>query len=208
MQSNNKITLPNILTLVRLLLSPIMLPFLIVFLLPLNVVSINIVLTVLFCAFGITDFFDGFLARRYGQVSPFGRFLDPIADKFLVFSTIVALLAVGKISFVIVLLFIGREFFVLSLRQLALENNFSVNVSYWGKLKTVFQLAYIAVLILNPYHKLGSSYLSFSLTEWYAQPVWFLTETFLMVVAIIFTVRSAQDYYRSFKISYCKIQKS
>ena len=176
MQFNTIINFPNTLTLVRLVLSPLMLPFLLVYLLPFNSTWLNIVLALLFCLFSVTDFLDGFLARRYGQVSSFGRFLDPIADKFLVFSTLVALLAVGKVYFVIVLIFVGREFFVLSLRQLALENKFSVHVSMLGKIKTVLQLAYITILILNPYHTLGNPGLSGWLHELYTAPVWFLLD--------------------------------
>lgn len=202
MQFNKIINVPNLLTIIRLVLSPIMLPFLLVYLLPFNHFWLNFVLAILFCLFSITDFLDGFLARRYGQVSSFGRFLDPIADKFLVFSSLIALLTIGKIYFVIVLIFIGREFFVLSLRQLALENNFSVHVSWLGKLKTFFQLAYITILILNPNHAIGNAGVPFVFAEFRVAPTWFLIEISLMIGAVLLTLISARDYYLSFVSSY------
>src|SRR5579871_3122872 len=133
--------IPTILTLTRLILAPLLVPLLLVYLLPYNYFWLNSVLAILFIFFGLTDFFDGYLARKLHQETPLGRVLDPIADKFLVYSTLVALLAVGKIYFYWVIIFIGREFFLMGLRHIALENNVVVHVSSWGKLKTFAQMA-------------------------------------------------------------------
>lgn len=192
------------LTLIRLVVSPIVLPVLLVYLLPFNIFWINGLLALLFLLFSITDFFDGYLARRYSQVSSFGRFLDPIADKFLIFSTLVALLAVHKIFFIWVLILIGREFFVLGLRQMALENNFSIHVSWFGKVKTLIQVLYITVLILNPYHSLEKSGLSRCIQDMYNAPGWTSLETLLMFITIAMTILSAERYYHAFVYQYIK----
>lgn len=159
------VNFPTFLTLIRLILSPLVLPLLLVYFLPFNIVWINALLAVLFILFGITDFFDGYLARKRKQVTPLGRVLDPLADKFLVYSTLIALLTVNKIYFYWVVLLIGRELFVVGLRQMALEHAQQacppesqcrgVPVSWLGKCKTVVQLAYLAVAIFNPYQGQG-----------------------------------------------------
>ena len=202
MSFKDLVNVPNILTLIRLVLSPIMLPVLLVYLLPLNIFWINCLLAILFALFSITDFFDGYLARRYAQVSSFGRFLDPIADKFLIFSTLVALLAINKIYFVIVLILIGREFFVLGLRQMALENNLSIHVSWFGKIKTLFQLLYLTVLIINPYHTPSRWGLSRLIQDMYHAPGLTALETLLMVAAVSMTIISAERYYHAFVAQY------
>lgn len=179
-----------------------MLPVLFVYLLPFNVFLINCSLAVLFVLFSLTDFFDGFLARRYEQVSSFGCFLDPIADKFLVYSTLIALLAINKIFFVWVLVLIGREFFVLGLRQIALENNFSIQVSWLAKCKTLFQTMYLTVLIANPFHTLSRTGFSRCISDLYRSPVWTSIEMFLLVLAVSTSILSAMRYYQAFLTGY------
>jgi CDP-diacylglycerol--glycerol-3-phosphate 3-phosphatidyltransferase len=113
------LNLPILLTLSRLILSPLLLPVLLVYLLPFNNIFINSFLGFLFFLFSITDFFDGYFARRYKQETQVGKLLDPIADKFLLYSTLIGLLAADKIFFYWVIIIIGREFFVMGLRQIA-----------------------------------------------------------------------------------------
>ena len=146
------VNLPTSLTLVRLILSPLLLPFFLVYFLPYNFLPLNIVLGVVFVLFGLTDFLDGFLARKYNQETDIGRMLDPIADKFLLFSTFISLLAIDRIYFYWVILLIGREFFMMSIRLIAVSHNFSVPVTYLAKVKTAVQMVYLTVLIVNPYH--------------------------------------------------------
>lgn len=202
MSSKNLVNLPNILTLIRLVVSPLMLPVLLFYLLPLNILWVNCFLAGLFALFSITDFLDGYLARRYEQVSAFGRFLDPIADKFLVFSTLVALLAVNKIFFVWVLILVGREFFVLGLRQMALEYNLSIHVSWLGKMKTLLQDIYLVFLIANPFHTMSRFGLSRFFSDLYYAPGWTLFEALLMVSALSIAILSAQQYYNAFVEQY------
>jgi CDP-diacylglycerol--glycerol-3-phosphate 3-phosphatidyltransferase len=208
MKLKNIFNLPNILTLIRLVLSPVMLPVLFVYILPLNVFWMNYLLAGLFGLFSITDLFDGFLARRYQQVSSLGRFLDPIADKFLVYSALIALLTINKIFFVWVLILIGREFFVLGLRQIALEHNFSIQVSWFAKFKTLFQTLYITVLVANPFHTLSRSELSRFISDLYRAPVWTSIETFLLVLAVSLSLFSAMRYYQAFLANYIDNSKN
>lgn len=181
------INFPTLLTLIRLIVSPLVLPILLVYLLPLNIIWINGALAVLFIAMSITDFFDGYLARRYQQETRIGKLLDPLADKFLTYSALIALLAAGKIYFYWVILLIGREFFVLGLRNVALEYNFSIQVSDFAKLKTALLMFCIAFIIVNPYQDL-------SFKEWR----WNGAEALLLALTILFSLSSAQRYYTEF----------
>ncbi len=187
--SNNfKNNVPNILTIIRLVCSPLFLPLLIVYLLPYNLLWLNSIVAVFFCLFALTDFFDGYLARKFNLETALGKVLDPIADKFLLYATLVALLAAHKIFFYWVIFFIGREFFMMGLRHIALEHNFSVPVSMLGKIKTVFQMIMICVIILNPSQDLG-------LTGAWG---WNGTELLLILLALVISLGSAKQYYQLF----------
>ncbi len=150
MKISKKITFPTYFTLLRLLIAPIMVPFFIVRYVPNNIVFINAAVAAIFLLFGFTDYLDGFFARKYCQESQLGATLDHLADKFLTFSAFIALLAIGKISYVWVLLLVGREIFMMGLREIALEHHVTIKVSSFGKLKTCVQIAAIAWIIFNP----------------------------------------------------------
>jgi CDP-diacylglycerol--glycerol-3-phosphate 3-phosphatidyltransferase len=179
----NQLSLSNQLTLIRLIGSPLVLPFFLVYLLPLNILWLNCTLAALFLLFGFTDFLDGYFARRHNSTSRLGAMLDPIADKFLLYSVLISLVAVHKLYFFWAIVWIGREFFIMALRQISLEHNFSVEVSSYGKLKTVFQIACLAVIIANPY--CGCSFDN----SW-----WNSSELVLLITATILSVLSAYDY--------------
>ena len=138
--------------------------------------------------FSLTDFFDGFLARRFHQETVLGKVLDPLADKFLTYSILIALLAADKIFFYWVVLIIGREFFVMGLRQVALEHNFSIQVSYIGKLKTAIQMVCFTIIILNPYHALGII----------GAFGWNGIEQFLLFFTLVVSLFSAKQYCHAF----------
>ncbi len=179
--------IPLILTLLRLIISPLFLPILLVYLLPYNLLWLNSILGLFFVLLSLTDFFDGYLARKYNQETVLGRVLDPIADKFLTVSALVALLAAGKIYFYWVIILIGRELFVMGLRHVALEHNFTIPVAKLGKLKTVTQMACITMFIVNPYQQLGGHALR-----------WNGAEMALLFIAIVLSLFSAQQYYDEF----------
>lgn len=183
------INIPTLLTLSRLILSPLILPWLLIFFLPLNILWINALLSLLFILFGVTDFLDGYLARAYQQETALGKMLDPVADKFLVYSTLIALVATKKLFFFWPIIIIGREFFIMSLREIALSKGFSVSVMSIGKLKTCAQMLFIAFVILNPAQHQGS------------YSLWNSIESILVVTTIILTLYSALSYGRTF---WCK----
>lgn len=188
MHKKNTITFPTLLTILRLVLSPLFLPILLVYLLPFNILWINSALAAIFILFALTDFFDGYLARKYKQETKLGRILDPIADKFLVYSMLIALLAAHKIYFYWVLILIGREIFMMGLRQIALEQGMSVHVSWIAKLKTMFQMMLLTWIILNPSQSLGLC----------AAPLWNGIEYGLLVSTLFLSVFSAWLYYKNF----------
>lgn len=97
----------------------------------------------------VTDFVDGYVARKKGIVTIFGSFLDPVADKFLVVSSLIMLEYLGRISTLIVLVLILREFYMTSLRLLAVGENLEVPVNSLGKWKTTAQMVGIPLLMAN-----------------------------------------------------------
>ena len=185
--SENQHSLPMTLTYIRLIGAPLVLPFFLVYLSPYNNFWINCSLAVLFFLFGLTDFFDGYLARKYNQVTTTGALLDHVADKFLLYSTLIALVAAHKLYFFWAIIWIGREFFIMTLRQVALERNSLITVSSYGKLKTVAQIACLTVIIANPYHH-------YALLASY----WNIIEMLLLFIATALSAISAYNYFAIF----------
>lgn len=137
--------LPNKLTIVRI----IMIPFFVFFLLTDFVAGSKWIATVLFCAASITDFLDGHIARKYNLVTNFGKFMDPLADKLLVCSALICLIALGRIPAWIVIVIISREFIISGFRLIAADNGVVIAASYWGKFKTASQMVTVILLVLN-----------------------------------------------------------
>lgn len=183
-----KITIPTFLTLFRLIVSPLILPLLIVYFLPLNLWWINIAIAGFFVLLCLTDFLDGYLARLLGQESLLGKILDPLADKFLVYATLIALLVIGRIYFYWVILLIGRDFFMMGLRELALEHNFNIRVSWLGKIKTAVLMIFLTWTILNPYYALNI----------WQQPYWNGIQHCLLALTLLLSWWSAQSYFNDF----------
>jgi cardiolipin synthase len=111
----------------------------------------NVTACSLFTLAAITDAFDGYLARRYGQTSQLGAFLDPVADKLMVCAALVVLLGLGRIDALVALVIIGREIAVSALREWMAQigASRSVAVSSLGKIKTVAQMIAIPVLLFH-----------------------------------------------------------
>jgi CDP-diacylglycerol--glycerol-3-phosphate 3-phosphatidyltransferase/cardiolipin synthase len=137
--------LPTLLTLLRIFIIPV---FVVVFFLPVS--GTNVLCTVLFGIAAITDWLDGYLARRWGQTSAFGAFLDPVADKLMVAAALVLLVQSIRTPLVAVaaVVIIGREITISALREwmAQLGNGTRVAVSMIGKIKTTAQM--IALLLL------------------------------------------------------------
>ncbi|MEO8298044.1 MAG: CDP-diacylglycerol--glycerol-3-phosphate 3-phosphatidyltransferase [Burkholderiales bacterium] len=141
-------TLPTLLTWARILAIPLIVG---VFYLPWAQDTRNQIATVLFIVFALTDWLDGYLARKLNQTSSFGAFLDPVADKFLVCAALVILLEMGRVEAFVALVIIGREIAISALREWMAQigASRSVAVHMVGKLKTVVQLVAIPFLLFH-----------------------------------------------------------
>ena len=138
--------LPNKLTTFRVIL----IPFFVFFLLaPYFEGYGNYIALVIFIVASLTDFLDGKIARKYNLVTNFGKFMDPLADKLLVCSALICLIALDRIPAWIVIVIISREFIISGFRLIAADNGVVIAASYWGKFKTTFQMLMVIVLILN-----------------------------------------------------------
>lgn len=97
----------------------------------------------------ITDKLDGTIARKYNMISDFGKFMDPIADKLLVCSALVCLTASGEIPAWVTILIVGREFAISGVRLVAADNGVKIAATWWGKSKTISQMAMIIIILMN-----------------------------------------------------------
>ncbi len=145
------LNLPNILTWLRIGLIPL---FVAIFYLPDGWVpkhQINLIATALFGLAAVTDWLDGYLARRLSQTSAFGAFLDPVADKLMVAAALLVLVDLDRAGIAASLIIIGREIAISALREwMAREGKSgSVAVSFIGKLKTTFQMSAILLLLYH-----------------------------------------------------------
>lgn len=138
------VNLPNALTLFRIFL----VPFLVVVLLT-KFEGREIVALAIFLVATATDFFDGWLARRRGEITTLGTLLDPIADKLLISAAFISLVEVGLIPAWMVVVVVGREFAVTGLRSIASGQGIVISASNWGKVKMVSQITAISLLILS-----------------------------------------------------------
>ena len=137
---------PNKLTVARM----IMVPFLVVFLLTGWGGDANRYISlIIFVAASITDWLDGYLARKNHLVTNFGKFMDPLADKLLVCSAMICMIELGILPAWFVIIIIGREFIISGFRLIAAENGIVIAANYWGKFKTVSQMIMIILLILH-----------------------------------------------------------
>lgn len=141
-------TIPTIMTWTRIVAIPLIVG---VFYLPLAPQTCNLIATALFILFAWTDWLDGFLARRLGQTSAFGAFLDPVADKFLVCACVLVLVHLQRADVFVGLIIIGREIAISALREWMAQigASRSVAVHMVGKLKTAVQMAAIALLLYD-----------------------------------------------------------
>ncbi len=134
-----RLNLPTVLTLSRIVLIPFFV---------LSVYHHPVIGALVFGLASITDFLDGYLARRSGQITKFGIIMDPIADKFLVISALIVLVDMERLSAWIAIILIVREFLVTALRVVALSRDIVIPAEMGGKLKTTSQITAIICLIL------------------------------------------------------------
>ena len=190
--------LPNKLTIFRMILVPIMviIPF---FGIDGNLWGIPItylIIDFVFILASLTDKLDGYIARSRNQVTAFGKFLDPLADKILVLAAMLMLVEMGKLPAWIPIIVLAREFLVSGYRLVAVEKGGEViAASKWGKLKTVTQMIAIILAFLD-LHAFG---VCFEGTLQGADFVLNLAITVMMIIQTIATIFSGIDYMRGIK---------
>jgi CDP-diacylglycerol--glycerol-3-phosphate 3-phosphatidyltransferase len=132
----------NKLTLLRIILSPIFMVFFLSESFYIRSVGLG-----LFIIAALTDLLDGHYARKFGIITGFGKFMDPLADKVLVSSALISFIALGHASAIPVILIIGREFFITGLRLLAAYRGVVIPASWWAKVKTFLQMSVLMVFV-------------------------------------------------------------
>jgi len=145
------LNIPNTLTWARILLIPVIVG---AYYMPESVLPMadkNLLATSVFIVAAVTDWFDGYLARKLGQTSAFGAFLDPVADKLMVAAALIMLVQLGRIDAIVAVIIIGREITISALREwmARVGASASVAVAFIGKLKTTAQMAAIPLLLYN-----------------------------------------------------------
>lgn len=138
--------LPNKLTVFRMIL---IVPFVFVMLSDIFGTAGKWIALALFVIASLTDLLDGKIARKYNLVTNFGKFMDPLADKLLVCAAMICLVEMGKIPSWVVIIIISREFIISGFRLIASDNGIVIAASYWGKFKTVFQMAMVILMIAD-----------------------------------------------------------
>lgn len=166
-----KMNIANKLTLLRIILIPIFIYLLLE--------GYTVAAFIMFSIASLTDFLDGYLARKYNLVTNFGKFMDPLADKLLVTSALVCFVQLGLLNSWVVIIILSREFIVSIFRAIAAAEGIVIAASWWGKAKTISQMFMVIVLLLNNYP-----------FEWLHIPM----DQILIYVATILTVISGYDY--------------
>ena len=179
--------LPNKLTILRVILIPFFVFFLIS---PFFDGYGNYIALAIFIIASLTDMADGKIARKYNLVTNFGKFMDPLADKLLVCSAMICLVDLKLIPVWVVLIIIAREFIISGFRLVASDNGIVIAASYWGKFKTTFQMIAVILMIFNiPALK---TVIIFNIN---LQLGWLnILGTILIYVALVLTVVSLIDY--------------
>ena len=146
-----KLNIPNILTWLRIAAIPLFVAVLYIDEPWLTTHQANVLSMWIFIAAAVTDWFDGYLARKWNQTSAFGAFLDPVADKLMVAAALIVLVELGRTDAIVALIIIGREITISALREWMAQIGQSKNVavSMLGKVKTVAQLVAIPFLLFD-----------------------------------------------------------
>ena len=183
--------LANKLTILRIFLVPVFLIFIAIKGIPYG----TFIATVIFIIASLTDKLDGYIARSRNQITRFGKFMDPLADKLLVTSALISLVEFQVIPSWAAIIIIAREFAVSGLRTIAASEGIVIAASYWGKLKTVTQIVTIVILLL----KINIA-TSITLTNALNSSAFFraffeYVPNIALAAAVIITIISGVDYF-------------
>ena len=177
--------LPNILTIARIFFAPLLVAALVQESIVLRfqgmVITNEWLALAIFLSAAATDLLDGYLARRWGQVTTIGTLLDPIADKLLISAALIALVQVRAVPAWMVILIVGREFAISGLRSIAAAEGYTIRASDLGKTKMVAQVGAISVALLSTRH-----------------PVLQAGAYWMMWLVVMFAILSAVGYFRKF----------
>lgn len=166
--------LANKLTILRIFLVPVFMIFL------LNKIPYGVPIAAgIFVIAAITDTLDGYIARKRNEITNFGKFMDPLADKLLVSAALISLVQMGKLSAWIVVIIISREFTISILRAVAAAEGRVIAASWWGKAKTISQIIAIIAILINNF---PFSYINFPF------------DMIMMWTSVVFTIISGVDY--------------
>lgn len=171
--------IPNILAFIRLLLAPVMFFFLVnqnadIFQ-NIDPSWLNYMAAFIFVIASVTDFFDGYIARTFNQITTLGKILDPLADKMLTLAAFIGLMMIGTASPWAVFLILTRELFITGLRVSAVAEGIDISASWMGKVKTVVQMIAIGFLLMG-----------------------WVGGTVLLWIAVALTLYSGYEYVRDF----------
>lgn len=194
---------PNKLSLLRIIL----VPFVLLFLLPINIYSFElvqwnafiatygrIISGVIFIIASLTDMADGKIARKYNLITNLGKFLDSLADKMLVISVLIALVDLNRISSVFVIIIVLREFMVTGIRLVASEKGVVMAAAMIGKIKTVTQMAAIIYLLFEPLFEMIFVRILPNAATSQISLVIIIIGDILFVSSVIMTIISGMDY--------------
>jgi CDP-diacylglycerol--glycerol-3-phosphate 3-phosphatidyltransferase len=178
--------LPNAITAIRIAMIPVFLWFTYY-----ESRSDSFIAAVTYAATGATDFLDGWVARRTGQITVIGKFLDPTADKLIVMAALVMLVHLGRVAAWVVIVIMAREFIVTGLRTIAMSEGIVIAAGVEGKQKAAFQVVAITFLLLHYSYPVDVGFYAF---EFDANRV----GAVLLFVSLFFSVWSMVDYFRGF----------
>ena len=181
--------LANKLTILRMFLVPVFLVFMAVRGIPYG----SIIATIVFILASLTDKLDGYIARSRNQITNFGKFMDPLADKLLVTSALVSLVELQLLPAWAAMVIIAREFAVSGLRTVAASEGTVIAASNWGKAKTVIQIVAIILLLIKA--NIATAPLNVLLKSGFLNDFFRLVPDFIMLLAVLITIVSGVDYF-------------
>lgn len=174
--------LPNKLTIIRIVL----IPFLVLFLLCDNIIHNYLYALIIFIIASITDHLDGQIARKQNLITNFGKFADPLADKILIISAYICFIQIGLVNAIPIIIIIAREFIVTSIRLMASNKGKVIAANLWGKAKTLSQIvAIIAIIVLQCLNQY------FNLSQY---NMFYYINLSLVWISVLFTVISGIIY--------------
>ena len=185
--TRSNLNIPNALTFTRIVLTPIL--FMVLLKAPGKFLSV--IAALVFAVASLTDFLDGYLARRMNLETALGKFLDPLADKLLVGVALIMMIQIDRVAPWIVALIVGRELLIIGLRTVAVREQIRIETTTMAKYKTGFQIAAVIALLLHYEYRFGWGPSSFTL-DFHRIGTW------LLYMALVITLWSGADYFYKF----------